>query len=111
MKKTLLIFICFLGCEKVDCDKIVEQYKKEKLWIIFSENLSKQSYHRFKIKGRCKNNLDTIYDEENRYYCEYKKYFETGDTIIKNSGNSIFSIHKKDTVLHFPFECDGKIYK
>jgi hypothetical protein len=34
-----------------------------------------------------------------------------GDTVVKNKGELKFYVHKKDTVLIFPFECKGKIYK
>lgn len=114
MKKYLLFIVILLSlsnCEKVNCEKIVEDYKKDKLWIIFIENQSKDSYHYFKIKGKNKHNVDTIYAEENRYFCSYKKRFEVGDTIIKKEGEAVFSIHKKDTILNFNFECDGKIYQ
>lgn len=114
MKKSLLLTLMLLilsNCGGVNCVKIVEDYKKDKLWIVFIENQSKESYHYFKIKGKNKSNEDTIYAEENRYFCEYKNKFEIGDTLIKNNGETIFSIHKKDTILSFPFECDGKVYK
>jgi hypothetical protein len=45
------------------------------------------------------------------WWAQYAKYLEKGDTIIKRKGELIFSIHKKDTVLNFNWECEGKVYK
>ncbi len=41
----------------------------------------------------------------------YSHLISKGDTIIKKKGELIFSIHKKDTIYNFNWECDGKIYK
>jgi hypothetical protein len=45
------------------------------------------------------------------WWATYKKHIKIGDTIIKRNGELVFSIHKKDTVLSFNFECEGKVYK
>lgn len=116
MKKKILIIICGVSisssCEKVNCDKIAEDLKNDELWIVFFENNSKKSYHSFDITGKNKFGRDTLISEENRYLSAFKEeYFEKGDTIIKKKGETTLYIHKKDTTLSFPFECDGKIYK
>ena len=36
---------------------------------------------------------------------------EQGDTIIKRKGEYAFNIHKRDTVLTFNVECQGKVYR
>ncbi|HLO74005.1 MAG TPA: hypothetical protein VK164_08735 [Flavobacterium sp.] len=114
MKKYLLFFTFFIilsNCEKVDCDKLEKYYKEDNCNIIVSKMPIPDSRHNFYILGKSSmTNLDTIYDEENRWFCQFYKYLEKGDTIIKNKGELLFSIHKKDTVLSFNFECDGKIY-
>ncbi|MDQ6528086.1 hypothetical protein [Flavobacterium sp. LHD-85] len=46
-----------------------------------------------------------------RWWADYKEYIEIGDTLIKKKGELVFSIHKKDTVLSFNFECGEKVYK
>lgn len=33
-----------------------------------------------------------------------------GDTLIKQKGELVFYIHKKDTILSIPWECEGKVY-
>jgi hypothetical protein len=64
----------------------------------------------FKIKNNL-SNRNEIYCEENTWFAWNYEDFETGDTIIKIKGETVFTIHKKDKVLSFPYECDGKIYK
>lgn len=112
MKKILLIFICFLSCEKVDCDGIAEYYRQmdENFLIIDKMPLNHGREVNFKIR---KNNSQEItnYCEENTWFAWHFDKFEKGDRVIKKKGEIEFSIHKKDTVLHFSFECDGKIYK
>lgn len=54
---------------------------------------------------------DTLYVEENRWFCKYYKNIEIGDTIIKRKGELLFNIHKKNAVLTFNWECEGKVYK
>ncbi|AWH86365.1 hypothetical protein HYN59_15165 [Flavobacterium album] len=46
-----------------------------------------------------------------RWWVQYDDLLEKGDTIIKKKGSLVFSIHKKDTILNFYWECQGKVYK
>ncbi len=114
MKKYLLSFTFFIilsNCEKVDCDKSVEYYRKMDVNFVIIEKkaLNHGREVNFKIKN-IKNNEFENYNEENTWFAWYYANFEKGDTIIKNKGELVFCIHKKDTVLSFNFECDGKIY-
>lgn len=114
MKVKCIFFSLFIlfSCEKVDCDKLAKIYQETSCRIIIKEIPSPNSGHNFYIKGKTViTNLDTIYDEENRWFCQYYKYLNIGDTIIKNKGNTIFFVRKKDTVLSFPFDCNNKLYK
>lgn len=114
MKKYLLLISLFFilsNCDKVDCDKLAKTYMADNCNIIVSKMPIPDSRHNFYILGKSSiTNLDTIYDEENRWFCQFYKYIEKGDTITKHKGELVFSIHKKDTVLSFNFECDGKKY-
>ncbi|GHB53608.1 hypothetical protein GCM10007390_03020 [Persicitalea jodogahamensis] len=42
---------------------------------------------------------------------DFNDYISKSDTVIKNKGELKFYIHKKDSILVFPFECDGVIYE
>ena len=40
----------------------------------------------------------------------FKYLVSIGDTLVKKEGELRVFIHKRDTVLVYHFECDGKIY-
>lgn len=115
MKKYLLFMLTAIvlsNCGKVDCNKSADYYRKMDMNFILLEK--KPLNHGREVNFNIKNNLNNkseIYNEENTWFARYYADFEVGDTIIKNRGEAIFSIHKKDTVLSFNFECDGKVYK
>jgi len=109
----LLIFSSFFlnSCEKVNCDKLAKTYLDDNCNIIVLNMPISQSRHNFYIVGKSNlTNIDTIYDEENRWFCQLYKYIKHGDTIIKKRGELVFSIHSKDTVFNFTWECNGKKY-
>lgn len=113
MYKFILLFsILFVSCEKIDCQKL-SQIKREYECLLIVKNLNdNSSVYNFEIEGRSlKSKKDTLYKQENRWFCSYYKYIEKGDTIIKRKGELIFNIHKKDTILSFNWECEGKTYK
>ena len=45
-----------------------------------------------------------------RWYRQFIDSMSIGDTIIKKKGELTLYIHKKDTILSFDWECEGKIY-
>ncbi|WP_100841394.1 hypothetical protein [Flavobacterium sp. 5] len=99
------------SCMNIDCVKLSESYKVVECLIIVSDLPDNKSVYNFEINGRSlKTGKDTVYEEENRWFCKYYKEIEKGDTIIKKKGELIFNIHKKDTILKFNWECEGKIY-
>lgn len=113
MRKLILLFLILLvSCEKIDCEKL-SQIKREYECLLIVESLNDSiSVYNFDVNGvSLKTNKDTLYKQENRWFCSYYKQIEKGDTIIKRKGELVFNIHKKDTILSFNWECQGKIYK
>jgi hypothetical protein len=97
---------------KVDCERLAAMARKRECLMIF-ERMPFSPSSSFLAKGR---HLTTskeceCSDEGAREWMQYEKYLEKGDTIIKRKGELVFSIHKKDTILNFNWECQGKIYK
>jgi hypothetical protein len=108
----LIIFLVFTGCRKVDCNLLSETYRKDDCKIIVSNIPDRESGHNFEIEGKSLNTgKDTIYDEENRWFCSFYKFINANDTIIKRKGELTFNVHKRDTILTFDWECEGKVYK
>ncbi|MDN3673040.1 hypothetical protein QWY99_08270 [Flavobacterium branchiarum] len=69
---------------------------------------------KFNYKGinpLSKEECDCNSASSDRWWADYKEHIEIGDTLIKKEGELIFSIHKKDTVLSFNFECGDQVYK
>ncbi|TAE62269.1 MAG: hypothetical protein EAY77_07770 [Flavobacteriia bacterium] len=114
--KNYFLFILGLftlsNCEKVDCNKSADYYRKMDMNFILIKKkpLNHGREVNFKIKNN-QNNKDENYCDENTWFAWHYADFEEGDTIIKKKGETVFSIHKKDTVLSFIYECNGKIYK
>lgn len=116
MKNSILLWmcLCIFSCGPIrDCDSTVAYYKADECLLIV-EKTPTSTDNRFDYKGISpvtKKKCDCNSSTSDMWWVDYKKYIEIGDTIIKKKGELIFSIHKKDTVLSFNFECEGKVYK
>lgn len=112
-KFILIAFWLIIGCGKVDCNKLAEIYRKTECKIVVEKMPISSSRHNFYIEGKSvvSKDKDTIFDEENRWFCEYYQYIDKGDTIIKQKDSNLFLIIKKDTILKLNFECGEKKYK
>lgn len=107
------LFLSLFSCgETYNCDASAENYRTDECLIIVKEN-PKVSDDIFNYKGTNPDTgkeCDCNSSRSSRWWALYKKHIEIGDTIIKKKGELIFSIHKKDTILSFNFECDNKVY-
>lgn len=116
MKKVIVFLIytfsltALISCDnKQDCSWYAK-IDRENECLIIVDKLPNGPY--FKAKGKhLKTNKESECFDGSRWWTQYAKYIEIGDTIIKKKGELIFSIHKKDTILSFPWECEGKVYK
>ena len=98
----------FSSCLNADCEQVSGIYREKECLLIVKDIPHKYGVD-FKIKGTSlKTGKDTLYDEENRWFSLYLENMEKGDTIIKKKGELVFSIHKKDTIFNFYWECEGK---
>jgi len=107
----VLTLFVFSSCMKIDCIASAEVARKQECLLIFKELPSFSSY---KLDAKGKHLItkkECECSDENRWWAQYKEYLEKGDTIIKRKGELIFSIHKRDTILNFNWECEGKVYK
>ncbi len=107
----LILFFMFISCSQIDCDSSALIAKERECLLIF-EDLPRFSSYKLDAKGKhLINKKECTCSDEGRWWVQYIEFLEKGDTIIKRKGELIFSIHKKDTVLNFDWECEGKIYK
>jgi hypothetical protein len=97
---------------KVDCDYLANSHRKKECLLIFEREVPFSRYS-FEVEGThllTKKKCECT-DEDDHWWSRYSGYLEKGDTIIKRKGELVFSIHKKDTILNFNWECEGKTYK
>lgn len=107
-----LCVVVILSCDKVaSCAEIAENRRNDYCNIIV-DDFSTNEY-RFYLKGK-----NTLTGEVNtfrriNYLWGYRfvDQIEKGDTVVKKKGELVFYIHKKDSVLAFPFKCDGKFHE
>ena len=112
MKKIFILSLLIFSSCQTNCFETSEAYRFEECLIIIKKINDSLSSHNFDIDAiSLKTNADTVYKQENRWFCSYYKYIQKGDTIIKRKGELIFNIHKKDTVFRFDWKCEGKVYK
>jgi hypothetical protein len=113
MKKILcaLIFFNLISCNpKVDCQSFEVERRKEECNLIVEITPTPSSVY-FKAKGKNLDGKECECNEESRWWATFSNNIEKGDTIIKKKGELTFSIHKKDTMLIYNWECEGKKYK
>ena len=95
------------GCGH-NCDKEAKKYRT------FDYNLHVESHYSigrlFLIEGiDVQDGNRHQYTDVGSWYPSFAKFIVDGDTVVKHKNELIFYIHKKDTVLSFPFICAGKI--
>lgn len=119
MKKNAILLLsilslCLIDCGPTyDCDASAKDYRNDECLLIV-EKIPTNTDDMFDYQGiipETKKKCDCNSPTSERWWALYKDHIAIGDTIIKKKGTLKFSIHKKDTVLDFNFECDGKVYK
>jgi hypothetical protein len=111
--KVSLVFCSILLVSCVDCEALEKAYRKDEC-ILVVEKVPTKYESFFNFKGRVpitNKKCDCKGENSSRWWNLYKDKIKVGDTIIKKKGELTFSIHKKDTLLSFDFECQGKSYK
>ncbi|PSR56883.1 hypothetical protein AHMF7605_27050 [Adhaeribacter arboris] len=100
-----------LSCtSKVDCEYLANRLSSAECNIIVIEepNIGR-SFRLWGVNPTTKYR-ETYYDEE-AWYVSFGHKIAIGDTVVKNPGELKFYIHKKDTVLVYPFQCGEKVYE
>lgn len=109
MKKFLFLLV-LASCLDIDCEALKKEHSRQEC-IIVVEEPPKQSVW-FKVKGyHPKTGEKCECESSNRWWSQYSEEIEKGDTIIKKKGELVFSIFKKDTIIHHHWECKGKKYE
>lgn len=101
---TILTISCQGSCE----DAVAYYSPKTCSMIVKAINIGRP----FRLEGQnIYTGREDKFSDQGGWYVKFDKYIEVGDTVIKQPNELIFYVHKKDTTLAFPLECQGKIYK
>jgi hypothetical protein len=101
----VLVGILCTSCT-VDCD-LIEKDLKTKYCNIIVKDLPGAGRH-FRIVGiNPTTGAREVYSDGSSWYIDFNDDISVGDTVVKRQDELKFYIHKKDTVLVFPYTCGG----
>lgn len=103
------ILISLYSCN-IDCEKSSQSYRNYNLEVILTERPTINAEMNF-VGTKINSSEISTTKIMGRWYRDYKGYMEIGDTIIKRKGELTMYIHKKDTVMVFKWDCQGKVYE
>ena len=111
MKQILATFTLIAltaGCGGSNCEIKAENYRPSECAIKVDSRQFIGPW--FSIEGtNAYNGGRNKYADLGNWYGSFTDYIDIGDTVVKRKNELVFYIHKKDTVLTFPYKCDGKI--
>lgn len=114
MRYLIFLFVIIISCGPLgDCKEYAEACKNDECLLIV-EKIPSDTDDRFDYRGTnpiTKKKYDSNSYTSDMWWATYKDHIKIGDTIIKRKGELTFNIHKKDIILSFNFECQGKVYK
>lgn len=104
----ILLLVMFWSC--IDCEQSAQAYRKYDLEVVLIEKPTIISDMEF--VGTKINSSEIITTRiMGRWFRNYIDYMEVGDTVIKRKGELVLYIHKRDTVMSFSWDCQGKVYE
>lgn len=105
---TLTLIALNSGCGETSCEVDAEDYRPRECAI--KVEVQKLNGRRFSLEGiNPYTGSRNWYFDSGSWYALFTKYIAVGDTVVKRKDELVFYIHKKDTVLTFPYECAGKV--
>ncbi|WP_303849140.1 hypothetical protein [Apibacter mensalis] len=114
MKKIIILLLgisLLSSCLKPDCEGIVDFYRKQECIMILEKEPSNNQVD-LDLYGADMNTGKPCHCKDNgRWWSIFSDDMSAGDIIIKRIGELVFYIHKKDTILSFPWRCEGKVYQ
>ncbi|QDK80626.1 hypothetical protein EXU85_19240 [Spirosoma sp. KCTC 42546] len=113
MKQIVFAFVLIglnSGCGGSRCELDAENYRARECAIKVEARDFTGKW--FSITGRNVNKGGQVkYADLGSWYPLFEDHIDIGDTVVKRKNELVFYIHKKDTVLTFPFECEGQVIK
>jgi hypothetical protein len=106
----LLVWITLLLSCGDECENGVRYYRNKQINLILRKKPNQGRSYTLNGINPITQGDEEFYDSGGGWGIYYKKYLEIGDTIYKKEGELKIYVHKKDTILIFPFKCHGKSY-
>lgn len=108
----ILCIIVILSCDKVSSCAELAEGRRDDYCDIIVDDFSTNEY-RFYLKGKnaLTGEINTFRRINYLWGSRFIDQIEKGDTVVKKKGELIFYIHKRDSVLTFPFKCAGEIFE
>ena len=110
--KNLLAFTLLVltaGCGSRTCDTDADHYRSRECAIKIESRYFSSRWITLMGTNAYDTGSQNIYSDLGSWYPLFEKHIAIGDTVVKRKNELVFYIHKKDTVLAFPFTCEGKI--
>ena len=112
MKRILAAFALIAlnsGCGGNNCERDAENYRPRECAIKVASRDFRWRW--FSISGtNTKDGTQNTYSDLGSWYPLFTEHIAIGDTVVKHMNELVFYVHKKDTVLAFPFDCEGKVF-
>ncbi|KQT16314.1 hypothetical protein ASG31_12410 [Chryseobacterium sp. Leaf404] len=106
--KGTIALVITLSCTNPDCNDVKKAfYPEEYNLIVVSTNID-PTWIKASGYSHTKNTSDNIMVHNN--WIVGSEEIEAGDTIKKEKGQLVLSIHKKDTIINHDWFCKGKAY-
>lgn len=100
-RKTLIfstLFLFYNSCNnEMNCSKVYQSIKRNNCNIVVTENKNNTYY--LKIKGIDIPSQEFITFTESRMWRPLSEYINVGDTVLKNEGEPIMYVFKKDFIV------------
>jgi len=93
------------------CEDAANYYKDESFNIILKSKPDSGRAYTLRGINPNSNKDEKYYDDGGFLGLPFKDLISVGDTLVKKPGELKVYIHKKDTVIVFPFKCEGKVYE
>lgn len=110
-KTVLFLAVTMLWLSCSTCDDAAYYYVKDSFNMILKSKPSSGRGYTLKGINPATSKSEKYYDDGGFFGLLFKDLIENGDTLVKQQSELKVYIHKKDTIIVFPFKCGGKVYE
>lgn len=94
-----------------DCEFLADQYRKDQFNILLQHEPTEGRAYTLKGINPITKRKERYSDQGGFLGLPFKNLISIGDTLVKKHGELKIYIRKKDTIIIYPFKCEGQIYE